>query len=289
MSDRRVVVVWLVLWGCFCRTASGDEAGAIRQSAEAFAEAFNRGDAKAVAAFWTENGELVDEAGKTHQGRAAIEAEYAEFFKAHPGAKIRISPGSIRMIDDSTALESGTASLESPLTGAASYTAVHTKQNGQWLMATVRESSAAAESLPDLDWLVGTWTGEEHGAKSEITYSWLPDKKYLKREFTVTAPDGKATSGLQIIGVNPRTGQIVSWGFISDGGHTIGAWRPSPGGWTIEAAGMLPDGVATYAVNTLTKLDDNGYSWRSERRSVGGQSRPDTDEVILKRAETKQK
>src|SRR5262245_6392826 len=69
---------------------------AIQKSARDFAEAFNKGDAKAVAALWTENGECREANGPTFVGRAAIEKSYAEFFKANPGAKIEVLVKSIR-------------------------------------------------------------------------------------------------------------------------------------------------------------------------------------------------
>src|SRR5262245_20445959 len=43
---------------------------AIRATAVAFADAFNRGDAKAVAALWIENGSLAVEQGDVVRGRA---------------------------------------------------------------------------------------------------------------------------------------------------------------------------------------------------------------------------
>ena len=55
---------------------------AIRQAATKFAEAFNRGDAKAIADLWTHNGEYIDEQGRNAVGREAIENDYAEFFAA---------------------------------------------------------------------------------------------------------------------------------------------------------------------------------------------------------------
>src|SRR5437588_13066769 len=53
---------------------------AVRKTAEEFAKAFNKGDAKAVAAFWTANGEYTGPDGETVRGREALEKDYAEFF-----------------------------------------------------------------------------------------------------------------------------------------------------------------------------------------------------------------
>src|SRR5262249_10117642 len=54
---------------------------AIRKSAYDFVQAFEKGDAKAIAALWTEQGEYHDESGEMLHGRAAIEKAYAEHFK----------------------------------------------------------------------------------------------------------------------------------------------------------------------------------------------------------------
>ena len=58
----------------------------IRATAAAFVDAFNRGDAHAVADLWTADGTAADESGTIFKGRPAIEAQYAELFKQHPGA-----------------------------------------------------------------------------------------------------------------------------------------------------------------------------------------------------------
>ena len=49
--------------------------------------------------------------------------------------------------------------------------------------------------------------------------------------------------------------------------------------------GLRSDGADTHAVNLLMKLDDNAYAWQSVGRSVADEPRPDTDEIILKRAD----
>src|SRR5215470_6626780 len=66
--------------------ADTDEAP-IRKEARAFAAAFAKGDAKGIAAMWTEKGEC-RMGGETFVGRAAIEKAYAAFFKANPGHKV---------------------------------------------------------------------------------------------------------------------------------------------------------------------------------------------------------
>ena len=283
---------------CYCvapsvAIACADDAAAIRASSDAFVAAFDKGDAKAVAELWTADGQLVDEAGEVYSGRPAIEAAYAKFFQEHPGVKIKVTIDSVRMLNAEAAIEEGHASVEpvpAGAAGSANYTAVHVKQDGKWQMASVHEASSAAPApsskLQDLDWLVGKWTGEERGATTKVLCRWLANKTFLERRYSVTAADGSKTSGVQLIGINPRTGQIVSWGFNSDGGQTMGTWLAQENGWAIDAVGLQPDGADTHAVNLLSKLDENAYSWQSVGRSAGGQNLPDTDEIVLRRVES---
>jgi hypothetical protein len=152
-------------------------------------------------------------------------------------------------------------------------------------MAFVHESDAAASSsanpLSDLEWLVGEWSVEEYGATMTINCRWLPNKSFMERSYTVVAPGKMKSSGVQIVGT--QAGGITSWNFNSDGSHAVAVWMPTPSGWAIRSSGMLPDGTETHAVNVLSKLDANAYSWSSVQRSIGLESLPDTGEVILKR------
>ena len=49
-------------------------------NAKAFVDVFEKGDAKAVAAFWAEDGDYVDLNGRRLQGRPAIENAFKDFF-----------------------------------------------------------------------------------------------------------------------------------------------------------------------------------------------------------------
>src|SRR4249920_1257282 len=69
---------------------------AIQKTAEAFVEAFHKGDAKAVAAFWTPDGDYVDDTGRVLKGREAIEKSFAELFAANKGLKVRIDVANLK-------------------------------------------------------------------------------------------------------------------------------------------------------------------------------------------------
>ncbi len=268
------------------------ELDAIRAASQSFTAAFNKGDAKGVAAHWTENGEYIDEAGRTFTGREAIATEYAAFFKAQPKTKIHLAIDSLKQLSDTAAIEEGRAVLDPAPAGApafSKYLVVHVKVGDQWLMSTVRdarvETPSSYRNVADLEWLIGTWTAEEHGTKTVSVCRWIGNKSFVERRYTVTGHDGVTTTGLQIIGWNPEGGHVQSWNFSADGGHAIGAWSPIADGWQAEVRGVTGDGTQTTAVNVLRKLDDKAYVWQSVNRTVGGQSVPDTDEIVLRRSE----
>jgi uncharacterized protein (TIGR02246 family) len=269
------------------------EAAAIRGQSQAFVEAFNKKDSKAVVEFWTPEGEYIDEDGIILQGRNAIEDRYKEFFKEKSDAKLRLAIDSIRVLGASAAIEEGQSFVEpAPLgaTGIHRYTAVYLKVDGKWRMASLRdtweESPSENSHLADLEFLVGTWAAEEHGARSESTCRWIAGKNFVERQYSTKHADGTTVSGLQIIGWDPQVGSIRSWNFSPDGGHAVGIWSPIDGGWRAEMQGTTGDGRATSATNVLMRLDDNAYMWQSTQRQVDGQSIPDTEEVVIKRQKT---
>jgi uncharacterized protein (TIGR02246 family) len=262
----------------------------LRQNAQEFAAAFNKHDAEAIAALWTADGDCVDDAGQRYAGREAIEKAYAELFAGQPAVRIQVVIDSLRLLSPDAAIEDGHTELDPAPTGPPArsrYTAVHVKVDGQWRMSTVRESRedtpSGYEKVADLEWLIGAWQAEEHGAKSTSVCRWVANKSFVERKYTVTSADGSATSGVQLIGFNPEAGRVQSWNFNSDGGHAIGTWAPREGGWSAEIRGVTASGGITTAVNTLTRLDENAYVWQSIQRTAGGQSLPDTEEVVLRR------
>ena len=272
------------------RRESSPDLDAIRAGSEAFVAAFNKQDAKAVAALWTEEGEYVDDTGHVFAGRDAIGKEYEQFFAENPGAKMRINISSLRLLSPEAAVEDGQAFVEVASAGtptSSPYTAVHVKQDGKWLMATVRDTqsstSSARQIAADLEWLIGTWMAEEQGAKTESVCCWVADKSFLERKHTTTRADGTKTSGVQLIGWNPQGGYVQSWNFTSDGGHAIGVWAPLAGGWQAKVQGTTGDGISTAAVNVVRRLDDNAYVWQSVQRFLGDSPLPDTDEIVIKR------
>lgn len=80
---------------------------AILQSARDFTDVFEKGDARAVAALWTDQGEYESDDGTILRGRSAIEAAFAAHFKARPAEKMEIKVENIRFPSRDTAVEEG--------------------------------------------------------------------------------------------------------------------------------------------------------------------------------------
>src|SRR5262249_26801610 len=108
---------------------------ALLKKAEAFVEAFHRGDAPGLAAFWTADRASPDQPGKHSKGRAAIEQAFGAFFAEHKGLKLRIDIASLRFVTPDVAVEDGTPAVIPPDGGPPSrarYTIVHVKKGGEW-------------------------------------------------------------------------------------------------------------------------------------------------------------
>jgi len=203
---------------------AGDE-NSLMNNAKAFVEAFEKGDAKAVAAFWAEDGDYVDLSGRRLQGRPAIEDAFKDFFAENKGLKLRIDVNSVRFVTPDTAIEDGRTSVTSPDGGPpnqARYTNVHVKKSGQWVLQSVRETPYSApgnyEHLRGLEWAIGEWVDEEGGPEIDhATFEWSPDGNFLISTQDVTVRDTLVSRSTEWIGWDPATSQIRSWSFVADG------------------------------------------------------------------------
>lgn len=266
------------------------ELDAIRQATLEFEKAFNRGDAKAVAAHWTKDGDYLTETGESFVGREAIEQEYESLLAGKKKHQIKIVIDRLRLLSDGAAVEDGRAIIDPPPPGAPAitkYTAVHVKEGDKWLMSTVRdtrvETPSAYYRVADLEWLIGTWVAEENGSRTESVCRWVANKSFVERSYKVTHADHSESSGIQLIGFNPEGGHIQSWNFSSDGGYAVGIWSARKNGWSADVTSTMANGTKTSATNLLIRLDDDAYTWQSVNRKAGDAALPDTTEVVLKR------
>ncbi len=295
MIEKRTLITCLALAQLFVGQAwaqSNTETAAqeIERTVQRYIAAFNQGDAKALAEFWTATGEYVGSDGERFEGRDAIEKQYATFFAANSGAQLHIKTDSIRLVDADTAIQDGRSVIGEDPKKSLSYnrfTAILVLDQGQWLLASVRSTT---ETIPMrermmgyLDWLVGTWGADEGDVQVRTQCRWIANKQFLERTFAVREAGKNTASGTQIIGWDPAVQALTSWLFDSSGAHSRGIWVPVESGWRIDTAGMTQDGTPTGAENHIRRVDENSISWKSVKRTLGDAALPDLEEIVLKR------
>src|SRR5262249_37639700 len=81
---------------------------AIKKAGQEYVKAVEKGDAKALAGFWTEGGEFLAADGDVIRGREAIEKAYAVLFAKKEARKLELEPTAIRFPSADTAILEGT-------------------------------------------------------------------------------------------------------------------------------------------------------------------------------------
>jgi len=268
--------------------AAGEHAeaeAAIRQAGKDYLAALARGDAKALADLWTKAGTFTDEAGRAVKMHDFLES--ATFGK--DARQVSVSDSTLRFVTDDVAVEEGTS--ETVAAGGASdkwhFEATWVKDQGRWKLDSLHESRAApstnhAEELASLDVFAGQWSGEAEKSAMRIGAKWDANKKFLRRDISITS--GKASlAGTQLIGWDPQSQGIKSWTFLDDGSYAEGIWSREGNVWMVLSSRTLPDGAVSSATHIYKFPDKNTIVWKSIRGSVSGQATDDF-EVTLKRA-----
>jgi uncharacterized protein (TIGR02246 family) len=270
--------------------ASTEDEKAIQTLLDAFAKAFNAGDAAAVAATYTESAIVVDESGGRIEGQEAIQRQYADSFTDHPGDTIAIDVDSFRFLSPDAAIEMGRSTITSPKGGAPDvtrFTAVYVKEKGRWLQSVVRDDPShdltPHEHLLDLEWMLGEWVNESQDAVVATTCEWSTGEHFIDRKFTIKTRGEPVLSGTQRIGWDPLKRQFKTWIFDSQGGHGEGFLTHTGDRWVIKVEGVSSDGVPSSATNIVTRMGKDRMSWQSVDRTRGGAAVPGVDEFIVVR------
>jgi uncharacterized protein (TIGR02246 family) len=265
------------------------DAAAIKKAGQSFIKAYLAGDAKAMAAHWTENGEYFTDDGSVLRGRADIEKSYTELFaKKSPHKHAEIEVTTIRFPSKDTAVEEGYVKVRNDKDDAVTtkYSVLHVREDGKWLMAIVRETPSDGVSLRDLDWLIGTWEAKRDDTVVRTTYEWWGDKSFIRCNLSIKQK-GNTREGFQMIGKDASTGQIRSWTFDMDGNFGEATWTRDGKKWHQDSAGVLDNGSVMAATNILTRIDDDAFTFQSVQRTVGGEDVADIPPVKVTRVKGK--
>jgi uncharacterized protein (TIGR02246 family) len=272
----------------------GDAAPGKGQRAQEFIAAYNAGDAKAVAGFWTQDGEYIDQEDHHFKGRAAIEKVYDKAFAENKGAKLAIHVTSVRQVTSDVALEEGVTEVTPADGGPAAVTkfsAVLVKKDGVWYLESVRDSASPEQSnadhFEDLEWLIGDWTGEaEKGESATASYTYTENQNFMICSFTTTLNGIPVVGGTQWIGWDPIAKQVRSWSFYSGGGFGEAFWTKEGNTWTVKTTATTAAGKKASVTNLITKVDAEHITWQATKLTVDGKEIPDASPVKMKRVKT---
>lgn len=271
----------------------------IRQSGAGFVEAFNAGDSAAVAGWFGEEGELVDEEGAVYHGKADLTEAFKTFFAAFPNARLALTIESVRAVGPNLAIEEGVRTVTAGKDGEARarlrYVAVRNKTaDGKWLIASLREfaddpAPAPADRLQSLAWLVGDWVNEGSDAAVKISYRWSEDKNYLLGDYEITSQGRMSGKSTQRIGWDPVAGRIRSWLFDSDGGFAEGQWTETEDGWIVKSHAVNPDATTGSATLIIARKSNDRFEMHGRHRVVGEAQEPDFEVTIVRKPPTPSK
>jgi uncharacterized protein (TIGR02246 family) len=270
-------------------TLSPLEEAVVRES-EATVKAFNAGDAAALGGMFLETGELVDEAGNVHTGKAAITDLFTGFFGRFPKATLEMVVDSARPVGETLAVEEGQRRITTPEGEPAQvrYVAVRSKQADRWQIASYREFAndpllTPREALQGAAWIVGDWVDENPEGRTEITFRWSDDGNFLIGDYTMSAAGAGESRSTQRIGWDPVNGQVRSWTFDDDGGFTEGRWTRTDEGWMVTSEATMPDGTAGSATLFITVKDADHLVVRGTDRFIGDVEEPDFEMTIARK------
>jgi uncharacterized protein (TIGR02246 family) len=267
----------------------------LQKAAADFVTAYNNRDAAAIAALFTEEGEMADITGtKLNSGRAEIQARYEEIFEGE-AAQMALEVDSVRIVAPNLAIEDGTVHItllaEDELPPrSVHYTAVLMRNaDNVWQIASTRDLAdvtAADGNLAELaETLKGEWTSRTRdGVQLDIAFGWDPSGKFIAGETLTHTADSVPQQGTIRIGWNAAKKSIVSWIFDANGGVIQGVWTPTLEGWRVRAEGTTAEGETITLNQKLTVDGQNTLIWSSTNRVVDGELQPDASLRIVRQA-----
>ncbi|NDC63564.1 MAG: nuclear transport factor 2 family protein [Planctomycetia bacterium] len=273
------------------------DVAAIRAAAAAYRAALAKGDAEAMRAIWTADGDIVDGWGNRLLARDTDALDGGPAATAGPRPEFRVNETQLRFITADVVVEDGTVDVVLPGMKAALegwFSALWVRKGGDWKLAGLRESErpvvADADMVADLDWMVGDWVLAVDGdagatiagkaapaAAAEMSVRWDAGRTFLVRDVRVpvaAAADepaandstgghvGNVVEVHQRIGWDPLVRRVRSWSFASDGSRGEATWFRDGDSWVAAQTAILPSGRQETSVNVYSYDGRDRFVWR---------------------------
>ena len=164
---------------------------------------------------------------------------------------------------------------------------LYVREDGKWLIAIAREWPGDGLEIRDLEWLIGTWEAKRNETTVTTKYEWTAKKTFIRCRFSITQ-DGRTTSGMQMIGKMPSTGELHTWTFEDDGGIGDSDITRDGKKWMFAARGLTADGRVITSTNIMTPIDADTFTWQAVERALDGESLADQPPVKVTRIKGKE-
>ena len=144
MRERLLILLVAVLLSAasaYAQLGTRTDEAAIRKILDARNAAYNNHDAKALAATYAPDADLVTGTGRLISGRVEIEKNYVEVFAGvDRNATVKINRSKVRFVSQDTAILDmdgvTTGRTDGSITTHATW--IYVKRNGQWMVVAIR-------------------------------------------------------------------------------------------------------------------------------------------------------
>jgi uncharacterized protein (TIGR02246 family) len=303
-------------------SASAPEDG-LRATLTEYVAAYNRHDAAALAATWTEEGVYEDgQSGERLAGQDTIRHDFAALFSQRDDLSLTAQIDRIRLIRPDVAHVTGQAVTAAPDQSprASRFVAVLVRERGRWLLDSVTETLLPAENaaldrsqhveflggqapddgesetpppatdaprdrLRDLQFLVGRWLDDSGDARVTTRGYWSANRSFLIRCYQMETGDGWTHQGSQVIGWDPRQQRVRCWMFDVDGAFGEGTWTQGEDGWIVKYRQVLADGRRAGGTQVISRVDDETLTIQSMGQEIEGVTLPASEPIRVVRVD----
>jgi uncharacterized protein (TIGR02246 family) len=259
---------------------------AIEKLTKDMIQAFDKRDAAAIAACWTEEGAFIHNDGEPIRGRAEIQKGYEEFFRTLKGKpKLEIQSDALDFPSADMAVKQTTLRLkgdEGEVVASGRQDTVLAREGGRWKVAIVREWDREVgrdASLEQLDWLIGTWQAIAKDREVTVIYERDKNQAFIRGTFTVKEGSRVIESGTEMIAKDNAKGVIRSWLFQSDGAFGDAVWSREGKKWSIDVHGVKADGTELTGTVVYIRIDPNTFTWQAVNLALDGEQVADTPPI----------